>query len=159
MTETSERSVPKPVFTDAEAGAKSLVKVRPVGNVEGDSVVVRAVPDATKKGGTCTIDVTAKDPCRFSLTSAIIAGTVTISTSPSGETTIVQVFAEDHGTNNIESALPMPLVILPLDRDSRSTVKQSCRRCAPALTQSVKVMDSSDEKSFLSLIVKPSRSF
>ena len=28
-----------------------------------------------------------------------------------GQTTLVQVFAEDHGTNNIESALPMPITV------------------------------------------------
>ncbi|WP_304829827.1 hypothetical protein [Candidatus Binatus sp.] len=75
-----------------------------------DSVVVPAVPDATKKGGTCTID-DGDGPCDFLLTSAIISGTVTISTPPTGETTIVQVFAEDHATNKIESALLMPLVM------------------------------------------------
>jgi hypothetical protein len=75
-----------------------------------DSIVVPATPDATKKGGVCTIG-SVDGPCEFQLTSAIISGTVTISTPPNGETTIVQVFAEDHGTSKIESALPMPLIM------------------------------------------------
>ncbi len=76
-----------------------------------DTVVLPAAPAANKKGGTCTINETAGLPCSLALTSAIISGTVRISTPPTGQTTIVQVFAEDHGTNKIESALQMPLVL------------------------------------------------
>ena len=76
-----------------------------------DTVVLQAQPQANKKGGLCTINGTPSQPCSLALTSAIISGTLTISTPPTGQSTIVQVFAEDHGTNKIESALPMPLVL------------------------------------------------
>jgi len=77
-----------------------------------DTVVLPAAPQVNnKKGGTCTIDGTPGLPCNLALTAAIISGTVTISTPPNGQTTIVQVFAEDHGTNKIESALQTPLVL------------------------------------------------
>ncbi len=63
-----------------------------------------------KKGGTCGT-AGSMTPCALNLTSATISGTVSVSAPPPGESVLVQVFAEDAGTNKIENALSMPLII------------------------------------------------
>ena len=50
-------------------------------------------------------------PCKIALTSGYITGTIPITPPPPGQTTMIQVFAEDTGTNNIVSALPMPVMV------------------------------------------------
>ena len=76
-----------------------------------DSLFVQAIPSAGKKrwhlhhqpaGTTFTT-------CDLALNTGYISGTIPIIPPNPGQTTLVQVFAEDHGTNNIESALPMPI--------------------------------------------------
>ena len=78
-----------------------------------DSFFVQAIPSAGNKGGTCTTSPagTAFTTCEFALNTGYISGTIPITPPNPGQTTLVQVFAEDHGTNNIESSLPMPLVV------------------------------------------------
>jgi hypothetical protein len=62
----------------------------------------------TKAGGNCGTGKTVT-PCNLFLNSGTITGTIPIETLPPGQTALVQVFAEDEGTNNIVSALPMPI--------------------------------------------------
>jgi hypothetical protein len=66
-----------------------------------------------KNGGNCNPDPTSKTsmPCNFSLTSGTISGTFPIDLPIPGQTVLVQVFAEDAGTNNIVSALPNPITV------------------------------------------------
>jgi len=47
--------------------------------------------------------------CALSLSTAFISGTIPIVPPPPGQTTLVQVFAEPTGTNDIQSALTMPI--------------------------------------------------
>jgi hypothetical protein len=62
--------------------------------------------------GTCSIDGgNTFNKCNLSLMTAYIAGAFPIVLPNPGQTALVQVFAEDHGTNNIESALRMPITI------------------------------------------------
>lgn len=63
-----------------------------------------------KSGGNCSSSKTVV-PCKIALTSGSISGTILIDSPRPGQTTLVQVFAEDHGTNNIVSALPMPVIV------------------------------------------------
>jgi hypothetical protein len=63
-----------------------------------------------KSGGNCSTGKTVV-PCKILLTSGSISGTIPIESQLPGQTTLVQVFAEDHGTNNIVSALPMPKIV------------------------------------------------
>ncbi len=69
------------------------------------------VPPVTKtvlNGGTCA---TKTGACDFALTSGQISGTLNLTASPpNGQTVLVQVFAEESGTNNVVAALPRPLI-------------------------------------------------
>jgi hypothetical protein len=78
-----------------------------------DPLFVQAIPSSGKTGGTCTTSATGAtfDACDLALNTGYISGTIPITPPNPGQTTLVQVFAEDHGTNNIESALPMPLAV------------------------------------------------
>jgi hypothetical protein len=65
-----------------------------------------------KGGGTCSTDggVTFTN-CKLAMMTGFITGSIPIVPPNPGQSTLVQVFAEDHGTNNIESALPMPIIV------------------------------------------------
>ena len=80
-----------------------------------ESLVVQALPTASSgknTGGTCApIGSNTFTACNLSLMTGYIKGAISIVPPPSGQTTMVQVFAEDHDTNNIENALPMPINI------------------------------------------------
>jgi hypothetical protein len=76
-------------------------------------VKVKPTTGAGKSGGgTCEPPTaTTFSKCDLTLTTAFITGTVPINTPFPGQTASVQVFAETHGTNNIQSSLPMPRVV------------------------------------------------
>jgi hypothetical protein len=80
-----------------------------------DSLFVQALPgNGTNKkgGGTCSIDGGATfKTCNLAMMTGYIAGAFPIVPPNAGQTALVQVFAEDHGSNNIESALPMPITV------------------------------------------------
>jgi len=60
-------------------------------------------------GGHCP-ESTSSPACDFALTTSYLVGTVSlVAAPPAGRSVTIQVFAEDHGTNTIENALPMPL--------------------------------------------------
>ncbi len=63
-----------------------------------------------KSGGNCSAGKTVV-PCNLFLSTGYIKGVIPITAPIAGETTLVQVFAEDTGTNNIVSALPMPIIV------------------------------------------------
>jgi hypothetical protein len=80
-----------------------------------EPLFVQAIPgNGTNKkgGGTCSIDggVTFKT-CNLAMMTGFITGSIPIVPPNSGQTALVQVFAEDHDSNNIESALPMPMTV------------------------------------------------
>ena len=66
-----------------------------------------------KNGGNCNPIATSNTimPCNFSLTRGTISGIFGIQAPIPGQTVLVQVFAEDAGTNNIVSALPNPITV------------------------------------------------
>ena len=68
-----------------------------------------------KSGGTCAPQDSAAGTtftaCNLALNTGYITGAIPIIPPIPGQTTLVQVFAEDTGTNNIESALPMPITV------------------------------------------------
>jgi hypothetical protein len=74
---------------------------------------VQALPGSgtnKKNGGTCSTDGgNTFNACNLQMMTGFITGSIPINPPNPGETALVQVFAEDHGTNNIESALPMPI--------------------------------------------------
>jgi hypothetical protein len=79
-----------------------------------DSMIVQTKPSmgaGKKGGGTCSTDGTTFGPCNIALNTGYISGTIPIIPPNPGQTTLVQVFAEDAGTNTIESALPMPVAV------------------------------------------------
>ena len=78
-----------------------------------DTVFVQAIPSVGNNGGTCTTSATGTtfQTCDLALNTGYISGTIPITPPNPGQTTLVQVFAEDTGTNNIESALATPLVV------------------------------------------------
>jgi hypothetical protein len=62
--------------------------------------------------GTCSIDGgTTFNKCNLLMMTGYIAGAFPIVPPNPGQTVLVQVMAEDHGTNNIQSALPMPITV------------------------------------------------
>ena len=74
-----------------------------------DNLFVYAIPGSSKNGGTCGTDGTTFSACNLALNTGYVSGSIQVERPNPGQTTEVQVFAEDHGTNNIESALPMPV--------------------------------------------------
>jgi len=80
-----------------------------------DPLFVQAIPASgtsnKKNAGTCSVNGGAFKKCDLSLMTAYIAGAFPIVPPNPGQTALVQVFAEDHGTNNIESALPMGITV------------------------------------------------
>jgi len=80
-----------------------------------NTMVVQVKPGTgtgKKGGGTCApIGSTTFAICNLAMNTGYITDTIPIIPPPPGQTTLVQVFAEDHGTNNIESALSMPIVV------------------------------------------------
>ena len=50
-------------------------------------------------------------PCKIALSTGFITGNIPITAPQSGQIALVQVFAEDAGTNNIVGALPMPIIV------------------------------------------------
>jgi hypothetical protein len=80
-----------------------------------DPLFVEAIPGSgsnKKGGGTCSVNGGASFvTCNLLMQTGYITGSIPIITPNPGETALVQVFAEDHNTNNIESALPMPKTV------------------------------------------------
>ena len=75
-------------------------------------VQVRPGTGTSKKGGgTCSVNGGAFKICNLSMMTGFITGAFPIVPPNPGQTALVQVFAEDHGTNNIESALPMGITV------------------------------------------------
>ena len=65
-----------------------------------------------KAGGTCApIGSSTFAPCGITLQTAYLSGSIPIVPPPPGQTTLVQVFAEDHDTNNVEGVLDMPISV------------------------------------------------
>jgi hypothetical protein len=80
------------------------------------TVILRAKPGNginKKGGGTCSTDPTGTSfsACNIQMPTSYITGGIPIIPPPSGQTTLVQVMAEDHGTNNVESSLPAPVTV------------------------------------------------
>jgi hypothetical protein len=59
----------------------------------------------------CLSTGTSFVPCKIALSTGFITGNIPITAPQSGQITLVQVFAEDAGTNNIVGALPMPIIV------------------------------------------------
>lgn len=80
-----------------------------------DPLFVQALPGTgtnKKSGGTCSTDGgTTFKACNLLMMTGFITGSIPIVPPNPGETDSVQVFAEDHGTNNVESSLPMPISV------------------------------------------------
>ncbi|MGA7872927.1 MAG: hypothetical protein WCA22_18710 [Candidatus Binatus sp.] len=80
-----------------------------------DSLIVQAKPNGgsgKKSGGTCApVGSTTFGTCDLALNTGYITGSIPITSPNPGQTTLVQVFAEDMGTNTVESALPMPISV------------------------------------------------
>jgi hypothetical protein len=77
-----------------------------------DPLFVQAQPSTGNGPGGCApLNSSTFTNCNLTLSTGYITGNIPITPPIPGETTLVQVFAEDVGTNNIESSLPMPISI------------------------------------------------
>jgi hypothetical protein len=80
-----------------------------------DTLILQAKPNsgAGKNGGGMCAPVGSStfSACDIALNTGYITGTIPIIPPNPGQTTLVQVFAEDMGTNTVESALPMPISV------------------------------------------------
>ncbi|HEY6420063.1 MAG TPA: hypothetical protein VIX59_13755 [Candidatus Binataceae bacterium] len=76
----------------------------------------------TKQGGKCTAGNPTPD-CDFALTTSYIVGTLNLNQNPPPGTNVMfQVFAENTGTNTIQSALPTPITIRPSTNTANFTL-------------------------------------
>jgi hypothetical protein len=99
------------------------VPAAPSGNLNGayameitapgyDPLIVQAKPSNGRGGGKCAlVGTNTFNSCKLSLSTAFISGTIPINTPLPGQPTLVQVFAEPTGTNDIQSSLPMPITV------------------------------------------------
>jgi hypothetical protein len=78
-----------------------------------DDLLVLTKPSVQSKnnGGTCSVNGGPFNPCNLGLNRGTFTGSIPITAPLPGQTTLVQVFAEDTTTNNVKSALPMPVSI------------------------------------------------
>ncbi len=101
-------------FDNVPALAKNNSYVMKITAPGYDDLLVLAKPSSQNKnnGGTCSTDGgTNFTKCNLMLNRGTITGTIPITPPLPGQTTLVQVFAEDAGTNNVRGALPMPVRI------------------------------------------------
>ena len=100
--------VPSP-FTNVPIQPKGAAYAMKVTAPGYDDLVVLAKPSPQSKnnGGTCSVNGGPFNKCNLMMNRGTITGTVPI--TPPFPTTSVQVFAEDTGTNNIVSVVPMPI--------------------------------------------------
>jgi len=79
-----------------------------------DSQIIQAVPSGGTSGthgGTCPSSKEAGQACDFAMTTSYITGNVILTAAPlTSNSADVQVFAEQSGTNNLLSALAVPLL-------------------------------------------------
>lgn len=92
-----------------------------------DPLIVQAKPgsgSSKKGGGTCAPKDspagTTFTACNLALNTGYISGSIPIIPPNPGQTTLVEVFAEDAGTNNIVSALPSPVSVTNSNKGSVS---------------------------------------
>jgi hypothetical protein len=105
--------VPSP-FTNVPIQPKGAAYVMKVTAPGYDDLLVLAKPSPQNKnnGGTCSTDGgTTFTKCNLMLNRGTITGTIPITAPLPGQTTLVQVFAEDAGSNKVRGALPMPVRI------------------------------------------------
>lgn len=101
-----------PMFDNIPALPKGGSYVMEVTAPGYDPLFVQAQPSmGNGPGGCAPIGSTTFANCNLTLSTGYITGSIPITPPVPGETTLVQVFAEDTGTNNIESSLPMPISI------------------------------------------------
>ena len=75
-----------------------------------------------KTGGNCTAS-TSPPACSYTLPTSYLSGTVNLAAAPANGTyTMVQVFAENHGTNTLVSALANPIIIRPGNSTGNFTI-------------------------------------
>jgi hypothetical protein len=81
-----------------------------------DNLVVQAKPGSStseKNGGKCTSGPTGTTftKCNLGMNTGYITGSIPIMPPNSGQTDLIQVFAETAGTNDVQNALPMPVTV------------------------------------------------
>jgi hypothetical protein len=98
--------IPAPFGVAPEGESDLAVRV----SASGYTTLMSSVFLRAGKNQICSAGTSATE-CNFSLTTGYINGTVNLVTDPpSGTSVMVEVFAENSGTNQIVSALPTPLV-------------------------------------------------
>jgi hypothetical protein len=104
--------VPSP-FTNVPILASGKSYVMEITAPGYDNLLVLAKPSSQSKssGGTCSVKGGAFSKCDLMMNTGTISGTIPIVPPISGQTTLVQVFAEDTGTNNVVGALTMPVTV------------------------------------------------
>jgi hypothetical protein len=79
-------------------------------SASGYTTLISSAFASAQRRQTCS-EAAAPDTCNFSLTTGYINGTVNLFTDPPpGSSAMVQVFAENSGTNQLVSALTQPLL-------------------------------------------------
>ena len=95
-----------------------------------DNLLVQTTPSVTgkKNGGGCrAMSGVGFTPCNLKMNTGLITGSIPITPPNPGQTTSVEVFAEDHATNKIESALPLPIKVT--NSNVRTCPEDSSRQC------------------------------
>jgi len=78
---------------------------------------------ASKVGGKCPDSKLAPPLCDYELPTSYLSGTITLGAAPApGTYVMTQVFAENHSTNTLVSALTSPIIILPTNNTGAFTI-------------------------------------
>ncbi|MHB8392520.1 MAG: hypothetical protein ACYDBH_23550, partial [Acidobacteriaceae bacterium] len=101
-------------FSNVPVSAASTAYTMEISAPGYNSIIDKNVVATNKKfGGTCLSSSTPPQ-CNYALPTSYLLGSLNLAAAPAAGTyTMVQVFAEDHRTNNLVSALPTPLIIRP----------------------------------------------
>ncbi len=102
-----------PQFSNVPIIAKNsyVMKITAPG-YDDQIVLVKPGGGGKKSGGACSTDQgNTFSVCKLMMNTGLITGSIPITPPNPGQTTSVEVFAEDSTTNKIESALPMPIKV------------------------------------------------
>lgn len=110
-------------FSDVPVNPSSSPYTMEISAPGYNSIVDNDVFATTKKTGGKCLASSSPPGCDYALPTSYLTGSLNLAAAPAtGTYTMVQVFAENQGTNNLVSALPIPLIIRPGNDSATFTI-------------------------------------
>lgn len=110
-------------FSDVPVNPSSSPYTMEISAPGYNSIVDNDVFATTKKTGGKCLASSSPPGCDYTLPTSYLTGSLNLAAAPAtGTYTMVQVFAENQGTNNLVSALPIPLIIRPGNDSATFTI-------------------------------------